>query len=164
MKRQFLLLLAALATGLVLVVSLIRIIAGMPGAQPAGWQSAAQAYMRYQATRYAIRLEILAAEEAARPWGFRPGMSSRSFGESTYYQVSTPYSGVNGAMPLPMPPVAVWCVRLKVASDTSGPAARFVFVAKHQSLYNADWITHESPGESAQPPAEILAQIGCSFP
>lgn len=99
MNRRFLLLLTTLATGLVLMIGLIRIIASAPGAQPAGWQSATQAYMRYQATKHAIQLEIAAAEEAGRPWEFRRTMSGRSFGESTYYQVSTPYSGVNGAMP-----------------------------------------------------------------
>jgi hypothetical protein len=120
-----------------------------------------QAYVQYQATKRATLLEVAAAEEAARPWEFQRAMSGRSFGGSTYYQVSMPYTGNNGGRPLPMPPVAVWCVRLKAGSEASGPAARFVFVAKHQDLYNADWITHEPPSDPAQPPAEILAQIGC---
>ncbi len=75
MGRKLLLILMALATGIVLVIGLIRIIAGAPGAQPAGWQSAAQAYVRYQATKHAILLEVAAAEEATRPWAFQRAMN-----------------------------------------------------------------------------------------
>jgi len=166
MKRQFLLLLAALAIGLLLVVSLIRIIASTPGAQVAGWRSAVQAYIRYQAARHAIMLEIVGAAEAARPWEFQRAMSGRSFGGSAYYRVSVPYSGGSRDRPLPMPPTAVWCVHLKQTGEPGNAAAadRFVFVARHADLYNADWITHEPPGDLAQPPAEILTQIGCRFP
>jgi hypothetical protein len=62
-----------------------------------------------------------------------------------------------------MPPVAVWCVRLRSAAPIGNAAApdRIVFVAKHQDLYNADWITHEPPGDPAQSSVETLTKIGC---
>ncbi len=159
MARRSLLILAAVFIGGVLLVGLVRILVSTPGAEPSGWRSAVQAYTRYEADRGATTWQIAAAEQAIRPWEFLREMSARTFGGSTRYQVDVTYTDRNGVKPPPMPPVEVWCVHLKAESASSQAAApeRLVFVARHQDLYNADWITHE-PSPAA---AEMLTRIGC---
>jgi hypothetical protein len=163
MKRKITLVLAAVTVGAVLLIILMRSIAATPNDDPGGWRSAVRKYIDYEAKMTGTTLEVAAAEQAARPWEFRREMSIRSFGTSTYYSVDVPYTGKNGFKPLPLPPVEVWCVQLKGkgGSESLGISDRLVLVAKHQDLYNADWITHMPPGGTSLSSAEILALIGC---
>jgi hypothetical protein len=47
----------------------------------------------------------------------------------------------NGGIPIPFPPVELWCVALN--EDAKTPSV--VFVAFHRDLYYADWLVHEPP-------------------
>jgi hypothetical protein len=171
MMRKILSVFVAGMIGAALLVILLRSIASIPNDDPGGWRSAVRKYIDYQARTTGITLEVAAAAQAALPWEFRHEMSSLSFGPGLVFQVDIPYGAYSDGKALPMPPVELWCVRLKVKGEPEGVRVRngLVLVAKHQDLYSAEWITHLppnegpalSPVEGAQSLAEILATIGC---
>ena len=64
-----------------------------------------------------------------------------------------------GLLPLPCPPDEVWCVLLK-----GGNQQQLVYMALHNSLYNADWVVHIPSEPWDSPGLQInLQNLGCSF-
>jgi hypothetical protein len=159
MRRGALLAVLAILVGGALLGALIGLVLASPGAEAAGWRSAARKYIAFVS---AGQLEVAAAEPASRPWAFRREMSAHSYGTSTYYLVDTRYSDINGSKPLPYPPVEAWCVHLRDVGSSGGVGSldRLVFIAKREDLYNADWIVHVPIGQASQQ-EEMLSIVGC---
>jgi len=65
------------------------------------------------------------------------------------------------AVPLPFPPEDLWCALVKT-SARDGEISWVVYIAKHQDLYSANWIVHESSRSITDPQLiEDLKNIGC---
>jgi hypothetical protein len=73
--------------------------------------------------------------------------------------------GDGGRMPLPFPPVKVWCVLLNrpVGTDRSEARQSLVFVSQHRDIYMADWIVHQGEDAPFSPDfVEHVSRIGCA--
>lgn len=146
---------------------------------PADAQAAFDQYIEY---RYPLSHPptIQRIVRSSLPWNFTAALSSATFGDSVYYRTTHSYqaqTGINlpgfptvtpgasswlsggGSRPVPFPPTDVWCILLKDA-DNSSP--QVVYVAIHQDLYNADWLVHESAGDSKET-TDALSKIGCDL-
>jgi hypothetical protein len=104
-------------------------------------------------------------ERAKRPWRFTRAMSDSVFGNGVHFQAD---EGPSGTLPLPFPPEELWCVLLDRASDPAedpaGPSYSMVFVGLHMSMYEADWLVHESAADTFSPEfRQSLSQVGCDL-
>ena len=153
------------------------------------WQSDLNQYIAYQASSSDSPITTQQTIQARRPWKFSANMSAGTFGDCINYQTNLCYSQdkyspsplllftPEGVMdqtdisnnqnerftsaPLIFPPEEVRCVL--VTQTSSGEKTDWViYIAKHQDLYNADWIVHESSKSIADPQLKNdLASIGC---
>jgi hypothetical protein len=118
---------------------------------------------------------------AARPGPFDANFSAASVGASFVFRISRGYrsgatpnplilstsplpagvgEGASGSRAVPFPPSDVWCVLL----EAEGGNGRVIYLARHEDMYNAEWIIHESagsPGDAAL--AARLAAVGCDL-
>jgi hypothetical protein len=90
-------------------------------------------------------------------------MSKATFGNGNYFKsefhsTSIPLMWL-GQKPLPYPPAAVWCVRLRPAGHLY---PEIVFVAEHEDDYHMEWIVHDPAAENSTELAAELATLGCS--
>lgn len=88
-----------------------------------------------------------APEPAARPWRFTEAQSSSAHGTSAHFL--TEEATGPGLSALPYPPVELWCIRYG-----SIEPSRTLYLARHEDLYNADWILHEADDAVRQ-------EVGC---
>jgi hypothetical protein len=111
------------------------------------------------------------------PNRFSDSMSVTNYSEGWYYQtahallnvVATPTPapistaiiaeiGVEGGKrALIYPPTEAWCVTI---TQTDNEDRRYLLLAQHQDLYNAEWVVHELTTDKDRL-AQILAEIGC---
>ena len=135
--------------------------------------SAIADYVQYRASHSLPTSGIQRIVPASRPGYFTPQMSRATFGNSVYFQTdhrptvrripatATPWMGEGwsaSGKPLPFPPVALWCVRLKPAQ---GLSLDIVYVAQHEDDYKVEWIVHEPIAETVHELEANLATLGC---
>jgi hypothetical protein len=128
------------------------------------WRSALNHYIAYKTSPPAAMITLERSVQAGQPWRFRTDMSSATYGDCFYFDVSN-CDTIKQALPdppLPFPPEDLWCALLQ--STASDHEARWVvYIARHEDLYNAGWIVHESSRSLSDPLlADDLASIGCS--
>ncbi len=128
------------------------------------WRSALNQYIAYKTSPPAALITVERVAQAGQPWHFSADMSSATYGDCYYFDVSY-CDHITQALPdppLPFPPEDVWCAL--VQSTASNHEDRWmVYIARHEDLYNAGWIVHESSHNLSDPRlAEDLATIGCS--
>jgi hypothetical protein len=129
--------------------------------QPPDWKVRLNQYLAFQHAAGEPALNLVTAIQAKLPAQFTPAMSAESFSDSAIFATShgTDVQYSAALLPLPYPPQAVWYVLLKGDSQQ-----QVVFVARHNSLYNADWIVHIPPQPFSSPALQTnLSLIGCSF-
>lgn len=163
MRRKALLGMLAIGVAGLLVVVLLRVLGITSGITSSGREIALQKYIRYRLGATATWPEIVFQERANRPWEFISELRGLTFGDSMFYQVNVAYTGQNGPRPLPFPPTEIWCIQLRLSGEVGAgqKVDRYLFVARHQDLYNADWVTYEPPGDLTQSPTAVFAKIGC---
>lgn len=126
-------------------------------------QSVIDSYARAKLDTQRAPLEAEFISRAAHPERFTRAMSARSLGDSPFFETDAPFRTSaprgSGLKPLPYPPEDVWCVRLWRANPDAVP--HYVFVAKHNDLYNADWVLHE-PTTDLRDARAILDVIQCA--
>jgi hypothetical protein len=156
MNKRLLIYIPALVV-LVLLAALILI----NQLQPPEWKVRLNQYLAFERSAGEPALNLVNAVQAKVPAQFTPTMSAESFSGSAIFATShgTDVQYSADLLPLPYPPQAVWCVLLKGDSQQ-----QVVFVARHNSLYNADWIVHIPSQPFASPDLQAsLSLIGCSF-
>jgi hypothetical protein len=104
---------------------------------------------------------VINSVQAAQPGNFTSSMSAGSFSNSVISQTTQTTDTPEPAsfQPIIYPPDSIWCVLL-----AEGNQRELVFVALHNSLYNAEWIVHTSPDPWGS--AELgttLENLGCKF-
>ena len=73
----------------------------------------------------------------------------------------TSWNELRSVAPLPFPPEDLWCALVKT-TNIGEKTTWVVYIAKHQDLYNADWVVYESSRELADSLlADDLETIGC---
>lgn len=165
MKKLLLLSIPVLVPGFVLVLLFLY-----SKKQPPAWRSELDKYVAYTEHGSSLRIFEQAAVRAGRPWEFNGGSGYIVYGDTPYYITENTYQpGVTGGfsrMPLPYPPEELWCVLLKLEPNHA-PASfhyQLVFVARHQDLYNADWVIHAAIQPPSSPEIEqTLSRLGCDI-
>lgn len=165
MKKLLLLAILVLVPGFVLLLLLLY-----AKQQPPAWQSELEKYIAYEERGSPLRISEQAVVRAGRPWEFTGGSDYIVYGDTPYYITENTYRpGVTGGfsrMPLPYPPEELWCVLLKL-EPIHAPAFshyQLVFVARHQDLYNADWVIHAAIQPPSSPEIEqTLDRLGCDI-
>lgn len=112
-----------------------------------------------QSGNRAFRLVSYAS--AASPANFTPAMSAESYSNSLLFAASYTLDGqiTTGLEPMPYPPQEVVCVLLQQDGQQ-----QLVYVARHTSLYNADWVVHISSDPWGSPALQSnLQTLGCSL-
>jgi len=153
------------------------------------WQSELNQYIAYQSSASDPPITIQRTIPAGLPWQFRADMSAGTFSDCYYFQTNYCYNR-DEYIPYPpllfppgdvkgqtdilnnsdeilssalfnFPPEEVRCALL--AKISNGEKTDWVvYIAKHQDLYNADWIVYESSRGIADPQLKVdLADIGC---
>lgn len=125
------------------------------------WQDNLDQYLAYLRSTGQPSYSLLSAVPSSMPDNFTPQMSAVSYSPSVIFETSQNSSPeyASALLPMPYPPDEVWCVLLK-----DGKQQQLVYMALHNSLYNADWIVH-IPSEPWGSPAlqTNLQTLGCSF-
>ena len=128
------------------------------------WKSELNQYIAFKVSPSDPPITIQRTIQASKPWQFGAAMSGETYGDCFYFQVDYCYN-VDEAPPSPpllFPPDEVWCALFKTYTGDE-ETGWVVYIAKHQDLYNADWIVHESSSSLADPKMMAdLAKIGCS--
>ena len=127
------------------------------------WKSELNQYIAFKVSPADPPITIQRAIQASKPWQFKLEMSVSTFGDCIYFQTAICYRAEEmlAAPPLTFPPEDIWCALLKTTA-TGEESDWVVFIAKHQDLYNADWIVHESSKSIADPQLkDDLTNIGC---
>lgn len=119
-------------------------------------------YLQYRAPRSISIGGIQRLVPAVFPGRFTPQMSQDTFGGGNYFKsdfhpTNIPLNYLS-QKPLPYPPSAVWCIRLRPA-DNLHP--EIVFVALHEDDYHTEWIVHD-PAATGQELNANLVTLGCS--
>lgn len=126
-------------------------------------QSALDSYARAKLEAEKAPLDVEFISRAAHPERFTRAMSARSYADSLFFQTDAAFrpnaARATSGKPLPFPPEDVWCVRLWRANPDRVP--HYVFVVKHNDLYNSDWVLHE-PTTDARGARAILDEIQCA--
>jgi hypothetical protein len=155
MRRGLLLLLLVVAPA-----SLLALILAQEAAAPPGRDRALAQYQALVRRAEGIRLEVVESTRAAYPETFTPAFSARTISAGLRFVVDAGFDGPSylpalpfgpaiiepssagrGQIPLPYPPSDVWCVTL---AATGAGERRLVFAARHEDLYTAAWVVHES--------------------
>jgi hypothetical protein len=127
------------------------------------WKSEINQYIAFKVSPADPPITLQRAIQASKPWEFKAEMSAGTFSECIYFQTNYCYrpDEILSTPPLPFPADEVWCALLNTSSSGEG-SGWVVFIAKHQDLYNADWIVHENSHSQADPQMMVdLADIGC---
>jgi hypothetical protein len=153
------------------------------------WQSELNQYIAFQASSSDPPITIQRTIQAGLPWQFRPIMSAGTFSDCVNFQTTYCYNRdeyipsppllfppgedkdhtdifstrdeIFSSGPLNFPPEEVRCALLTKISNGE-QTDWVVYIAKHQDLYNADWIVHESSRSIADSQLRIdLTDIGC---
>jgi hypothetical protein len=147
------------------------------------WRVELEQYIAYKVNLSNSPITIQRTVQASQPWKFSADMSSGTFGDCFYFEVNYCYNvdetppsppilfppdevlfalvKTTTSSPLPFPPDDVWCALVKTSIDGK-ETSWVVYIAKHQDLYNADWIVHESSKSIADPQLkDDLTNIGC---
>jgi hypothetical protein len=153
------------------------------------WQLELNQYIAYQASPSDPPINIQRTIQASLPWQFRANMSAGTFSDCLNFQTNYCYNRddyipsppllfppgeikgqtdifnnpdeIFSSAPLNFPPEEVRCALLTKISNGE-KTDWVVYIAKHQDLYNADWIVHESSRGIADPQLRVdLADIGC---
>ena len=156
----------------------IAAITALFAAMPARSEPKQVAISRYLAQRMQVtgQPQRVASEvRAACPQTLDASMSAATFGSGVYYRTTFSCAGAptpapasvqtvqleldagDRLRPLPYPPREVWCIWLEPPEGTRRPV---VLVARHQDLYNAEWVVHEPLSETDGASALLLA-LGC---
>ena len=105
---------------------------------------------------------------ARDPFRLVPEMPFQPDSSSVYYQTESLPTSVRpdsmdglGRRPLPFPIMELYCIDLS-GSTAAMPASRYL-LARHQDLYNADWIVY-IPDQAAAPQVVDAAwnELGCN--
>jgi hypothetical protein len=160
--------------GLIAVAAVAVLFAAMP----ARADTKQQALSRYFARRMTTAGQPLRAGRqvrAANPGALDDSLGAATYGSGIYYHTTFDYSAApasapapvrtvqfmpakgDSLRPLPYPPREVWCVWLVPPDDSRSPV---VLLARHQDLYNAEWIVHE-PLADAGDTSELVLALGC---
>jgi hypothetical protein len=92
---------------------------------------------------------------------FTPGCLWCALGRTSIRDLEMSWKEFQSAVPLPFPPEDLWCALVKTSTSGEEPSW-VVYIAKHQDLYSAAWIVHESSRSITDPQLNIdLKQIGC---
>jgi hypothetical protein len=152
----------------------------IPQTLPDPARAALNQYLNYRYDSSTELVTIKFITRANMPTLFTRAMSGASIGASNFFgtnvdyrrtlvnlpSLTTPTPAYGGPTylfasmgnPIPFPPEDVWCVLL---TDSE---AHLIFITLHQTLYNADWIVHEPPGDwSAADLSQTLSSIGCDL-
>ena len=124
-----------------LVIGVMVALLLLTNRQPPKWKTALDQYLTYLRSTGQPSYQLVSAVSASLPANFTPLMSAESFSDSVIFQtdLNTNDPSSAGTQPIPYPPDQVWCVLLK-----DGGQQHVVYIALHNSLYNADWIVHTS--------------------
>ncbi len=145
---------------LAVIILLITLLVLSSNSTP-GWKAKLDAYLAYLRTIGEPSYALVTAVPAGNPAGFSAEMSAGSFSDSIAL-LSTPASNADysaGLQPVPYPPDQLWCVLL-----ADGPQQQVVYVALHNSLYNAEWLVHVPPDPWGSPALQsTLSNVGCAF-
>ena len=92
---------------------------------------------------------------------FTPGCLWCALVKTSTRNLEMSWKESQSAVPLPFPPEDLWCALVK-ASSGGEETSWVVYIAKHQDLYSAAWIVHESSRSIADPQLKNdLKKIGC---
>ncbi|MCX6031483.1 MAG: hypothetical protein NT169_19560 [Chloroflexi bacterium] len=161
MRRTLVLVGLSLVIGLILLGALLLPMIRSGGAT--GWRAELDHYVAYRGVAVSGTVEVASVSRATRPFAFNQTMSGLTFGDTAAFQTNYAYTGMGsrGYQALPFPPTDVWCIRLtqRRSFDRGGEevTSPIVFVARHASLYSADWVTHEPPGGAS--PGDLEAMM-----
>ncbi len=127
--------------------------------QTPGWQARLNQYLTFLQQTGQHSSRVITAAPATSPDNFTPSMSAESYSDSTIFETTHPQStGYSISLqPIPYPPDEVMCVLLNIDNQQ-----QLVYVALHDSLYNADWIVHIAvdPWGSATLHSNLVS-LGC---
>lgn len=165
-RRLFLLLLPPLTSLLLLIGIFVY-----ENHNPPAWQVALDDYLAEKTGPQGAAPAVALVLTASHPENFTRDMPFNLYSQSTYYRADSPASaevGEDSRRPLPFPPPEVWCFLLADGSKSEASAAGFeanrvILVARHQDLFNADWLVYEAAGSNNWDVAAALDQIGCDF-
>ncbi len=127
------------------------------------WKSELNQYIDFKVSPAVPPIRLQRAIKASKPWEFKVEMNSGSFSDCIYYQTDFCYKPdeILSSPPLPFPADEVWCALLNSSSSDEG-SGWVVYIARHQDLYNAGWIVHESSRGITDPQLRVdLTDIGC---
>jgi hypothetical protein len=138
--------------------------------QPPAWQTELEKYIAYKEHASPILITEQSAVRSERPWKFTGDTGYIVYGDTPYYITDNTYQSGRDSrfsrMPLPYPPEELWCVLLKMEPRYAPDFFKYqlVFVARHQDLYNADWVIHEANRPPSSPEIkQTLSRIGCNI-
>lgn len=146
---------------LLVIVGLIIALLVVDSLQTPGWKLALNHYISYLRETGHPEFRLQSSAIAAQPGNFTFNMSTESFSESIIFQTTynTNAQLAVDLAPMPYPPDEVVCALLK--GDTQ---QQLVYIALHNSLYNADWIVHISPDPWGSPAIQSsLDLLGCTL-
>jgi hypothetical protein len=143
-----------------------------PVTLPAEADLALERYLALQNRKTGAGLAFLAAGRASRPQTLRSWWSARVVGDSARYRIDQNFAGTPlmpplparpgeitsapGGIPLPYPPVEVWCVTFQANAYPADPPQPVLLVL-HEDLYNGAWLVHEL----AERGLDRLDRLGC---
>jgi hypothetical protein len=156
MKKRLFIIIPTIAV-LAILVALLMI----NNQQTPAWKTRLNQYLAYLHVEGEPSYQLVSAVQAARPRNFISSMSAGDYSDSLIFltDFSSQANYSTGLEPIPFPPDDIWCALIK-----NGGHQQVVYVALHNSLYNADWIVHESPDPWGSPSLNsTLDSIGCSF-
>ncbi len=165
MKKLLFLTIPFLVPGFVLILFLLY-----AEQQPPAWQTELEKYIAYKERGSPLLITELVAVRSGRPWRFTGDTNFIVYGDTPYYITDNTYqSGPDrrfSRMPLPYPPEELWCVLLKIGPSYAPSFSKYqlVLVARHQDLYNADWVIHEAILPPSSPELkQTLSRVGCDI-
>ncbi|MCP4287532.1 MAG: hypothetical protein GY792_24350 [Gammaproteobacteria bacterium] len=103
---------------------------------------------------------VLHIERAKTPWNFVSALSETSYGRGIHFRADVVFGGSGGYLPVYYPATDLWCVQIE---DGAG-MKKIVFVALHDSLYNAEWLVHEGHHILLADRAQTLETLECALP
>lgn len=127
------------------------------------WRAQLNLYLAFKVTPPEAPIQVLKTAHANLPWLFTADMSGATYGDCLYFEVTycINHKGSLSDPPLTYPVEDIWCALLQTASP-SLENRWIVYIAKHEALYNTDWIVHESSTSISNPQlSKNLSQIGC---
>lgn len=126
-------------------------------------QAAVDGYANVQLVRAGTAIEVEFISHALHPERFTRALSVASYSDNTTFDTTAgfrqPITRTTSGKPLPFPPDDLWCVRLWRNKPEVVP--HYIFVARHNDLYNAEWVLHE-PSSDPKEARAILDVVQCS--